>query len=288
MSRIRTLPPCAVGNRDSTQQGKPRGAGAQEEPFSGPVRACCGTSSDVQRHPRPLGPSLAIALAATGALALAACNGPRKSGGGKDDPTALSMQAPADDDRGKDRAAPAAAPPGTPAGAEEPSIDDEPAPSAAPQSGRRVASSTKSSGRRRVSGARTGHGSEPGHDEPGGELPSDAAPEGELKVTRLVVSKGVAGREPVGASTKFSAESTDKLFAFVELSNESKIEGEVYVTFSPEGGGASQKIKLDVGPEKRWRTWASSKKPRTPGGWTATVHGADGRMLARTTFEVTE
>ncbi|MEJ7731697.1 MAG: DUF2914 domain-containing protein [Polyangiaceae bacterium] len=236
-----------------------------------------------------LGPSLAIALAASGALALAACNSPRKDGGGKDDPTALSMQAAADDGRAKERPAPAAALPGSPTAAgDEPSIDDEPAPSAAPQGGRRVASSTKSSGRRRVSGARAGHGSEPGHEEPGGELPPGEVPEGELKVTRLVVSKGVAGREPVGASTKFSAESTDRLFAFVELANESKIDGEVYVTFSPDGGGSSQKIKLDVGPEKRWRTWASSKKPRTPGGWTATVHDAEGHMLARTTFEVTE
>lgn len=245
----------------------------------------CGTSSGVQRHRFSLGPSLNTVLLATVGLALVACNGTGKNGGGKDDPLALSMPAAAGDKPLALPGAQGAAPANT---GDEPSIDDEPAPSAAPQSGRRVASSTKASGRRRVSGARAGHGSEPGHEEPGGELPAGDLPEGELKVTRLVVSKGVAGREPVGASTKFSAESTDKLFAFVELANEAKMEGEIFVTFAPDGGGASQKIKLEVGPEKRWRTWASSKKPRTPGGWTATVHTADGRMLARTTFEVTE
>jgi len=261
---------------------------AQWAPFSGPAPGLCGTSFFVQRHRLSLGPSLTTALLATVAMALVACNGPRKNGNGKDDAMSLSMQAASDDKPSAKGDAPGASPSAPATAGDEPSIDDEPAPSASPQSGRRVASSTKSSGRRRVSGSRAGHGSEPGHEEPGGELPAADVPEGELKVTRLVVSKGVAGREPVGASTKFSAESTEKLFAFVELANEAKMEGEVFVTFAPDGGGPSQKIKLDVGPEKRWRTWASSKKPRTPGGWTATVHTADGRMLARTTFEVTE
>jgi hypothetical protein len=236
--------------------------------------------------------SLTAASTAIGLFVLAGCKQSPSEGGGKDkDPFALSVPAkaesPARSAADAERERSSAVRPGAASarGDDEPSIDDEPAPAAAPNGGRRVASSAPAARRRRAQSARSGHAAEPSSaDEP--TLDDPIAP-ADLKVTRLVVARGVNGREPVGAATSFSAESVEKIYAFVDLQNDAKVESEVFVTFTPNGGGPGHRIKLDVGAEKRWRTWALSRKPRTPGSWTATVRDGGGKVLARTTFEVT-
>jgi hypothetical protein len=113
-----------------------------------------------------------------------------------------------------------------------------------------------------------------------------AAPD--LKVLRLVTARDVSGREPVGAATSFSAADLEKVYAFVELANDARAESGIVVTFTPPAAGPQRIIKLDVGPQKRWRTWAVTRKARAPGTWAVSVADARGTVLARTSFTVTE
>ena len=107
-----------------------------------------------------------------------------------------------------------------------------------------------------------------------------------LKVARLLIARGIAGREPVGSATSFHAGDLEGIYAFIELTNEARAASEIVVTFSPERGWAAQRIKLVVGAQARWRTWALTKRARRPGAWTAVVSTADGRELARAAFEI--
>lgn len=109
----------------------------------------------------------------------------------------------------------------------------------------------------------------------------------ELKVTRLVVSRGVADREPLAPASSFSSAETDRIYAFVEVSNESQIPSEISVTFTPPSGRALQRIPLEVGTQRRFRTWATTRKVRAAGVWSVSVSDAAGNELARTSFTVT-
>ncbi|HVY46250.1 MAG TPA: DUF2914 domain-containing protein, partial [Minicystis sp.] len=108
-----------------------------------------------------------------------------------------------------------------------------------------------------------------------------------LHVKRLVVSTGVAGREPVGASDLFRTSETERLYAFVEIENPSRHAGDIRVTFEPPDGRAPRgNVELAVGETTRWRTWAYTTGAHQVGSWTAVVKDRSGRTLARKPFEI--
>ena len=109
----------------------------------------------------------------------------------------------------------------------------------------------------------------------------------QLVVKRLVVATGVKGHEPVDAGTSFKVGGGRKIFAFVELDNKAAAPGEITVAFEPPDGGASRgNVKLAVGGEPHWRTWAFTRTAREPGAWTAVVRDHHGAELARAPFEI--
>ena len=108
-----------------------------------------------------------------------------------------------------------------------------------------------------------------------------------LEVKRLVVSRGIEKREPKDPGSSFWKDDFDRLYAFVELANPEKGESQVVVSFVPPNGGAARgNVKLDVGASPRFRTWAYSRSVDQRGTWTAVVATADGKELARQSFEV--
>lgn len=115
----------------------------------------------------------------------------------------------------------------------------------------------------------------------------DAESATSLRVRRLVLSEGVEGREPVGASRAFQRGDLQKIYAFVEVENPERLPGEVVVTFESPDGLAVGNVRLDVGAAPRWRTWAFSRAVDREGEWTAVVRDAEGRVLAREPFSVT-
>jgi hypothetical protein len=115
-----------------------------------------------------------------------------------------------------------------------------------------------------------------------------SATSGKLTVKRLVVAQGVKGREPVDAASSFSVEQAKKIYAFVEVENKERAASEITVSFEPPDGGDSRgNVKLAVGAEPRWRTWAFTRTAHTAGAWTAVVKDARGEVLARAPFEIT-
>ena len=109
-----------------------------------------------------------------------------------------------------------------------------------------------------------------------------------LSVVRLVVSRGILDRAPLGVATAFSRADAERLYAFVEISNETRALSEIDVTFTSPGGESLAPIKLEVRALKRWRTWASTRKAIAPGVWSVAVSDVDGNELARTSFTRTK
>ncbi|WP_437979054.1 DUF2914 domain-containing protein [Sorangium sp. So ce295] len=121
-----------------------------------------------------------------------------------------------------------------------------------------------------------------------GGVGEGAARAPELQVTRLVVSKGIAGREPIEPATSFASAEIDRLYAFVELSNKDRATSEISVAFTPPDGGPPLRIPLAVGAQRRFRTWAATRKARAAGLWSVTVSDAAGKELARASFTITK
>jgi Protein of unknown function (DUF2914) len=107
----------------------------------------------------------------------------------------------------------------------------------------------------------------------------------DLHVERLVVARGVVDREPQGVDTVFT--SNDKrLFAFVEVDNPERAQGDLKVTFVQPDGTSQPPVDLAVGTSPRWRTWAFTRRARAAGTWKAVVRDESGRVLASTEFDV--
>ncbi|WP_437283195.1 DUF2914 domain-containing protein [Sorangium sp. So ce375] len=122
----------------------------------------------------------------------------------------------------------------------------------------------------------------------GGVAEEGAARAPELQVVRLVVSKGISGREPIDQATSFASAEIDRLYAFVELSNKDQATSEISVVFTPPDGSAPLRIPLAVGAQRRFRTWAATRKARAAGLWSVTVSDAVGKELARASFTITK
>src|SRR5262245_42019441 len=71
---------------------------------------------------------------------------------------------------------------------------------------------------------------------------SEAAAGGsEVSVTRLVVADGVSEREPIGVATEFSIADTERLFAFVEVSNPSAVATEILISWIDSATGTAHR-----------------------------------------------
>ncbi len=109
-----------------------------------------------------------------------------------------------------------------------------------------------------------------------------------LRIKRLVLSRAVENREPVGPATSFQSGTAKRLYAFVEVGNPQKARSEIYVSFVPPSGQAHTAIRLRIGQGSRWRTWAFTRLAKDPGSWQVVVRNAAGQELAKQSFEIAE
>ena len=77
-----------------------------------------------------------------------------------------------------------------------------------------------------------------------------------------------------------------RLFAFVDVANPEKAQGEITVEFQPPKGSARGNVTLKVGESERYRTWAFTRLAKDPGSWRAVVKNDRGEILAEESFEV--
>jgi hypothetical protein len=107
-----------------------------------------------------------------------------------------------------------------------------------------------------------------------------------LTMRRLVTASEVEHREPVAASSAFGGHD-ERVYAFVEVSNESKEAKTLLVHFIGPDDQVSGGIELDIPPAvPRWRTWAHTKHAKKPGLWRVEIRSSDGSVLGALPFEV--
>jgi hypothetical protein len=107
-----------------------------------------------------------------------------------------------------------------------------------------------------------------------------------LAVKRITIAKGVENHEPKDASDSIDSKN-EKVYAFVEVENPQKLQGEITVEFQPPSKKYEGRIALGVGESSRWRTWAFTRQAHEAGEWTAIVRDERGHELAREKFTVT-
>jgi hypothetical protein len=107
-----------------------------------------------------------------------------------------------------------------------------------------------------------------------------------LTIKRFVTAAEIENREPIAISSVFG-DHDEKVYAFVEVSNESEEEKVLLVDFVMPEGQRSRRTELRVPPVVgRWRTWAYARHPSKPGQWRVEIRSADGGLLGALPFQV--
>ena len=107
-----------------------------------------------------------------------------------------------------------------------------------------------------------------------------------LTIQRLVAAPEVEHREPVAASAVFGHHD-EKIYAFVEVSNESDEDKTLLVHFIGPDGQVSGGVELRIPAEApRWRTWAYTRNATKTGLWRVELRSEDGTLLGALPFEV--
>lgn len=107
-----------------------------------------------------------------------------------------------------------------------------------------------------------------------------------LTIQRFVTTSQIEEREPVAIGSTFSV-ADERIYAFVDASNESTSAKSVMVHFvGPEGkvsGGIELVIPASV---PRWRTWAYTRYAKKPGSWRVEIRDVNGSLIGALPFEV--
>jgi len=107
-----------------------------------------------------------------------------------------------------------------------------------------------------------------------------------ITIRRLITAPAVEHREPVAASAVFGRHE-ERVYAFIEVSNESTEDKVLLVHFIGPEGHVSGGIELDIpSASPRWRTWAHTRHAKKPGLWRVEIRTADGTLLGALPFEV--
>lgn len=119
------------------------------------------------------------------------------------------------------------------------------------------------------------------------EEPSLRSADG-VSVRRMMLARTIEDREPVAPTTEFRA-SSDRLYAFFDIRNETEDEATFLVTFDGPDGRSAGHVELSVPADVgRWRTWAYTRNATEPGEWVAQLHDVDGNLLASQAFIISE
>ncbi len=119
-----------------------------------------------------------------------------------------------------------------------------------------------------------------------GQLEPPVNVDAPLAIKRIVIAHGVADREPVNPAKTFTKGEQERIYAFVEVTNQERANSEIFVSFVRKGTAEGGRIRLRVGASPRWRTWAYTRLARDQGDWVAIVRNARGDELARAEFAI--
>ncbi len=127
-------------------------------------------------------------------------------------------------------------------------------------------------------------------EEPVLEEPASFEPDVEtvdgVTLQRFVTASMIDKREPVDPGSTFGPQH-EKVYAFVEVSNESETDKSLFVHFIGPKGKVSGGIELEIPASvPRWRTWAYTRYFASPGLWRVEIRDAEGTLLGALPFEV--
>lgn len=109
-----------------------------------------------------------------------------------------------------------------------------------------------------------------------------------ITIHRLITAAEVEGREPLAASAVFGHHE-EKVYAFLDLSNESSEAKTLAVFFVGPSGKVNGGVELTVpAGVPRWRTWAYTRFVDEVGLWRVEVRSPAGVLLGALPFEVRE
>lgn len=107
-----------------------------------------------------------------------------------------------------------------------------------------------------------------------------------VSIQRFVTTSAIESREPVTTSSVFGRHD-ERVYAFVEVSNEADSEKRLMVYFIGPDERVSGGIELRIPPTvPRWRTWAFTRNAKEPGSWRVEIRSIDGSVLGALPFEV--
>lgn len=105
-------------------------------------------------------------------------------------------------------------------------------------------------------------------------------------IQRMLTAPAIENREPVAALSIFGHHD-EKVYAFVEVSNESETDQTLLVHFVGPDGQVSGGIELRIPANApRWRTWAYTRHAKDPGLWRVELRTLEGALLGALPFEV--
>jgi hypothetical protein len=109
---------------------------------------------------------------------------------------------------------------------------------------------------------------------------------GGVTIQRFVTASEIDKREPVDPTSTFGPHH-DRVYAFVEVSNDAESDKSLFVHFIGPNAKVSGGIELEIPASvPRWRTWAYTRHFDAPGLWRVEVRDAEGRLLGALPFEV--
>jgi hypothetical protein len=110
-----------------------------------------------------------------------------------------------------------------------------------------------------------------------------------VQLTELTVARGVENRLPLDPGTEFEIETGGRIYAFLRVLNPEQQASEVTVSWAPVDGGQERgTVKVSIGAQKKWRTWAFTRTLRKPGQWQVIVRDASGQVIGRAPFNLVE
>jgi hypothetical protein len=110
-----------------------------------------------------------------------------------------------------------------------------------------------------------------------------------LHLAELVLASGIESRRPLDPATSFSKADGDRIYCYVRVANPEREETAVYIGWEPvdrpsEELGREQTVQAQ--PE--WVTFAFTTRQRRAGRYRCVVKTADGEVIGRAAFDLTE
>jgi hypothetical protein len=107
-----------------------------------------------------------------------------------------------------------------------------------------------------------------------------------VTLQRFITTSQIEKREPVDPTSVFGP-THEKVYAFVEVSNESESDKRLFVHFIGPNEKVTGGIELEIPASvPRWRTWAYTRHFDAPGLWRVEIRDEEGSLLGALPFEV--